>query len=118
MEKRSFVSKNQPGVELNYLYYAPNTDEKLPLFIYIHGAGSRGSDINLLSDSFGIIEGEKRCKDKAVFIAPQCHTDYWFDLFTALKEFIDTFRNADNVDINRVYHRQYHGYKMYKDMCY
>ncbi len=103
MERRKFTSKLHKGEYLNYIYHCPDSTEKLPLVICIHGAGSRGDDISLIETSLSVNEAVKHVGDKAVIVAPQCHKKYWFDLFEVLTEFIDTWRQAENVDTDRVY---------------
>ena len=46
--ERKFISA-KTGKGLKYLYYSPNTDGNLPLIIYLHGAGSRGTELSQLS---------------------------------------------------------------------
>lgn len=103
MERKKFESKKLAGEYLDYLYSRPETDEKLPLVFYIHGAGSRGNELSLLEENSGLNEIIKHVGNKCVIAAPQCHGTFWFDLFYVLCEFVDAQRNAENVDINRVY---------------
>ena len=42
--EKKFISA-KTGKGLKYLYYSPNTDGNLPLIIYLHGAGSRGTEL-------------------------------------------------------------------------
>lgn len=103
MEHKRFISKLHEGEYLDYLYSRPDTDKKLPLVFYIHGAGSRGNDLSLLEENTGLAEVIKHVGDKCIIAAPQCHGSFWFDLFEVLCEFVDTMRNAGAVDIDRVY---------------
>ena len=102
--KEKYVSNNLIGEYLDYLEYAPASEnEKLPLIIYIHGAGSRGTDLSQMAD-VGPIKELKNGRDiNAVIVAPQCHRETWFDLFETLAEFINQYRRKDNIDSNRVY---------------
>ena len=103
MEHKKFISKLHEGEYLDYLYSRPETGEKLPLVFYIHGAGSRGNDLSLLEENSGLAEVIKHVGDKCIIAAPQCHGNYWFDLFEVLCEFVDTMRNSEEADIDRVY---------------
>jgi phospholipase/carboxylesterase len=103
MEHKKFISKLHEGEYLDYLYSSPDTDKKLPLVFYIHGAGSRGNDLSLLEENSGLTEVIEHVGDKCIIAAPQCHGNFWFDLFEVLCEFVDTMRNAVAVDIDRVY---------------
>lgn len=103
MEHKRFISKFYEGEYLDYLYSSPDTDKKLPLVFYIHGAGCRGSDITMLDSNSALLTIEKEVADKCVIAAPQCHCNTWFELFDVLLEFIDMMRTEDNVDTDRVY---------------
>lgn len=75
---------------LNYRYYTPlDTSEKMPLIIFLHGRGERGSDNdsqlnNAILRPF--IENENSAFYKAMVIAPQCpvkeYNNGWVDLFS------------------------------------
>ena len=91
--------------QLDYVLRMPNCYEKgqkYPLVIYLHGAGGRGRDIDLIythpffKETQPWLEGE-------VSIAPQCYADSWFDIFEQLQAFIDHARGWEFVDDTRVY---------------
>lgn len=102
-EEKRFASRRVPGEYLDYLSYRPKGEGKLPLLLYIHGAGSRGSDIKKLAHVGPIGELDKGRVIPAVLLAPQCHAETWFDLYTVLCEFIETAIARDDVDPDRVY---------------
>ncbi len=103
MEYKQFISQKQVGETVNYLYHRPaNAVGKLPLVLYIHGAGSRGSDVSQLEQNSGLQAALAQIGDRCVVMAPQCHRNFWFDLFTALVEFIDMARRLPEVDADRV----------------
>lgn len=102
-EKR-FSSQRHSGEYLNYLEYIPETDGKaMPLLVYIHGAGSRGNELSQMADVGPIKELKNGRSVDAVVVAPQCHAETWFDLFSVLAEFIEAFKNREDVDKSRVY---------------
>ena len=88
--ERKFISA-KTGKGLKYLYYSPNTDGNLPLIIYLHGAGSRGTELSQLSHAGPIGELEKGRNIPARMVAPQCCGDTWFELFETLIDFADMF---------------------------
>ena len=100
-----FQSLNRPSEYLDYVKYVPQNynGERLPLFIYIHGAGGRGNDISKLRSVGAMAVFAGGFEVNAVCVAPQCHADTWFELFDVLLEFIDSMRNSESIDINRVY---------------
>lgn len=105
IEDKLFKSINRPGEYLKYVEILPKTnpDEKLPLFIYIHGAGGRGDDLEVLHSLFITKIMDNRESPKTVYIAPQCHCDTWFELFDVLIEYIEDYVKKPYVDPDRVY---------------
>lgn len=104
LESKRFESRKFPSEYLNYLEYIPEGKQaKLPLIVYIHGAGSRGDDTSKMSRLGPLNHPENGACANAVTVAPQCHADTWFDLFHVLSEFIEWNINRDITDISRVY---------------
>ena len=103
--KHKFNSFGRIGAYLNYLKYSPEKSKtvKLPLIIYIHGAGSRGNDLDNFSVVDSLLKRIESGRIPAILTAPQCHADTWFELFDVLLEFIDCMRNQPDIDINRIY---------------
>lgn len=95
--ERKFISA-KTGKGLKYLYYSPNTDGNLPLIIYLHGAGSRGTELSQLSHAGPIGELEKGRNIPARMVAPQCCGDTWFELFETLIDFAENMANESGVD--------------------
>lgn len=100
--ERKFISA-KTGKGLKYLYYSPNTDGNLPLIIYLHGAGSRGTELSQLSHIGPIGELEKGRNIPARMVAPQCCGDTWFELFETLIDFAENMANESGVDKSRIY---------------
>lgn len=102
--EKKFVSEKHAGEYLNYLEYLPEEPyEKLPLVIYLHGAGSRGNDLSRMNPTGPVKELQNGRTIHAAVIAPQCHGETWFDLFQLLLEFIETYRAKSAIDPDRVY---------------
>ena len=58
-----------------------------PVLLFLHGAGTRGSDIkNITTHSF-LTRPDKMENYPFVVVAPLCHENTWFDLFETLKRF-------------------------------
>lgn len=83
--------------------YSP--DKKYPLLIYLHGAGSRGGDISIVSDAVTGPIGEINRGRKLPFIiaAPQCNVKMWFEISETVLGFIDMVAARPDVDRTRVY---------------
>lgn len=77
--------------------------EKFPVIIFLHGAGSRGNDINALVNNayFDIIDKHKDFP--FVTVAPQCCQNTWFDMFEQLKKFACKISGEKFTDKNRIY---------------
>ena len=98
MEKRRFK-------ELDYIVRNPenlNANEKYPLVIYLHGAGGRGRDTEIIYQHPFFSETQPWLKD-VISVAPQCYEDSWFSIFEQLQEFVDYVMHWDCVDLSRVY---------------
>ncbi len=76
--------------------------EKYPLVIYLHGAGGRGRDINLIYTHPFFSDTQAFLKD-AVCVAPQCYADSWFNIFEQLQAFIEYVSQLNYIDVTRVY---------------
>lgn len=91
---------------LHYLIRYPDSyreTERFPTVLFLHGAGGRGSDLNLLKTNpyFTITEGHQGFP--FLTFAPQCHENTWFDLFETLTAFAQAIANRPDVDPARVY---------------
>ena len=98
MEKRIFE-------RLDYVVRMPEgfiKEEQYPLVIYLHGAGGRGRDINVICEHPFFSETELWLKD-AISVAPQCYEDSWFSIFEQLQAFVKDVIAWDCVDKSRVY---------------
>ncbi|MCL5029119.1 MAG: prolyl oligopeptidase family serine peptidase [Bacteroidetes bacterium] len=89
-----------------YLLYLPKDYDKdkspSPLILFLHGAGERGNDIEIVK-RHGYPKVIETGKDLSfVIISPQCKEELWWDsdeLFTLLQEIISKY----NIDTNRIY---------------
>lgn len=98
-----YKSAGRVDEHLEYLFSKPEGDEKLPLLIYIHGAGGLGVTTEQLKYFAFPTEMEKRKEYKCVAVMPRCHKKNWYELFDVLLEFIESMINRDDVDADRVY---------------
>jgi predicted peptidase len=96
-------------VSLNFLLHLPRTspanpDQTWPLILFLHGAGERGSDLNLVR-KHGIPKiAESDADFPFVAISPQCPADsLWDDQVDALLALLDEVSAAFPVDADRVY---------------
>lgn len=77
--------------------------KKYPVILFLHGSGSRGSDIDkLLSNPYFRITDEQQ-KFPFITVAPLCSVNTWFDMFETLEEFVHKLRTEGYVDQKRIY---------------
>lgn len=91
--------------EIDYVIRYPekfSENEKYPLLFYIHGAGGRGRDIDLIYNHSFFTETDKYNLN-AVSVVPQCYEDSWFSIFEQLQDFVVFAINQDFIDKERVY---------------
>lgn len=104
--ERTFDATN---VILPYLFSQPENhsaavDGRLPLIFFLHGAGERGRDLDLIRH-YGIPRAAQKLRDfPFLTLSPQCppHT-YWEDLDSVLFALLDEVMARYPVDPARIY---------------
>lgn len=106
---RRFEGQITKSVELDYLLYLPdgcdaNDGVKWPLILFLHGAGERGTDINLVK-KHGVA---KIVEDKRDFpfivVSPQCSdSTYWDEETDSLIGLIEEIQGKYPIDEKRIY---------------
>lgn len=102
----SFEKEIQVKAQLQYLLYLPpgyvNSDSLYPLLLFLHGAGERGDDINLVKKN-GPPKLIEEGKDfPFIIVSPQCpQNSRWNVLY--LSALLDKIENTYRVDKNRIY---------------
>src|SRR5262245_27368981 len=94
---------------LNYLVFLPigydaRGDQRWPLILALHGAGERGSDLELLKTQ-GLPKRLETWPDcPFIIVAPQCEAEsYWVFKLDALDTFLTCMIEKYAVDENRIY---------------
>ena len=119
-EEKFLTSIYDGEKKIPYAYYEASTNDKHPLIVWLHGAGSGGTDIGfvtggMLVNNF-VSDDVQSIFDGADILLPQCET-VWMDdgsgnytsdgssvYESSLKSLIDEYlRTHENVDANRVY---------------
>ena len=90
-----------------YLQYLPKNlaqNEKYPLVLFLHGAGERGNDVELVT-LHGLFKNVKQgMQFPFICVAPQCPAGkYWGCYTESLLAFLDELCATLPVDKNRVY---------------
>lgn len=78
-------------------------EEKYPVIIFLHGAGTRGNNISEVAENLFYKICEKYKKFDFVTAAPQCNADSWFDIFSEVIEFSEYIQSLDFIDPSRIY---------------
>jgi predicted peptidase len=97
----------QVPVKLDYLLYLPadyEEHESWPLLLFLHGAGERGDDLELVKKHGPpkLIEGGKEFP--FIVVSPQCPKDrWWTSELIALSALVDEIEKKYKVDPDRIY---------------
>ena len=79
-----------------------NEENKYPAILALHGAGSRGNDINIIRN--GVFLKQMPADAPFIAILPQCFAeDTWFSIFEQLIDFTAAMRTLEFVDTDRFY---------------
>ncbi len=90
---------------LRYLVRFPKDyrkGERRPVILALHGAGYRGEDLNVLRQNPFFTCTQELSDFPFVLVAPQCHTNTWFDVFETLIAFVDHILGEDYTDPARL----------------
>lgn len=99
------IEKHQHN-NLQYLIkYPENFDKtkKYPVLLFLHGAGTRGKNIELLFQNPYFLLTEKLEDFPFITVAPLCSENTWFDLWNDLKELVITVTKSNFTDVERIY---------------
>jgi predicted peptidase len=95
----------QVKVQLNYLLYLPkdyNGQQPMPLLLFLHGAGERGDNLELVQ-----VHGPPKLIGQGkdfpfIVVSPQCKSDQWWEPIE-LVALLDEISGKYKVDQDRVY---------------
>ena len=103
-----FKKKARKTLELDYLLSVPDGYDKnaepVPLILFLHGAGERGTDVSLVAKHGPpklLAQGESI---PAIVVSPQCPPGEWWNAhLEALSGLLDQIIDKYNVDTKRIY---------------
>lgn len=83
VRETKFTGGDYEGETFRYLFLKPENVEpgkKYPLILFLHGAGERGDDPEVLKKHFlpTIASEENRQKFPCFVVAPQCRSEHWW----------------------------------------
>ena len=98
--------KIEQSENLKYVVRFPDgykEGDKYPVIIFLHGAGSRGSNIDALLNNpyFNIINNH--LEFPFITVAPQCSQNTWFDMFEQLKRFVYKIYDENYTERDKIY---------------
>ncbi len=97
--------KTQVEVEMDYLLYLPKHYDKQkswPLLLFLHGAGERGDDLELVKKHGPPKLIAKGKEFPFIVVSPQCSADVWWEPIE-LTALLDKIIDTHNVDEDRIY---------------
>lgn len=93
--------------KIRYIVKTPENfkeDTKYPVILFLHGAGSRGDDINnLLTNPYFAITDNEIEDFPFITVAPLCTENTWFDLWESLKNLVLEILNQSFTDTEKIY---------------
>ena len=100
------ITNNGETIEMKYLLYLPSaydsSEENWPLLLFLHGAGERGDDLELVT-AHGPPKMIAQGRDfPFVVISPQCPEDMWWSI-DALHALLDEVVETHRIDESRIY---------------
>lgn len=108
-QSHTMVKTIEKTLRLNYLVYTPSqvgeqTGKKWPLVIFLHGAGERGTDLNLVKKHGLTMMAERGEKFPFILAAPQCPVEsFWDRQLDALDGFLSELLRTYPIDTERIY---------------
>ncbi len=93
--------------KVTYLVSYPenfSADQKYPLVIFLHGAGTRGDNTERLRGNSVFNKLVERQSERGyVVLAPLCNVKNWNEMMPYLIDLVDHFRNLEYIDPKRVH---------------
>ena len=98
------IIKRERYKSLQYILSYPGSfrkEEKYPVLFHMHGAGSRGTDLDVLNIDVPIRKNP--AAEEMIIVAPQCFADTWFEIFEQLIEFCEYIYGQKYTDRSQFY---------------
>jgi predicted peptidase len=106
LQENKLTEKFSKEISVNYVIHLPlnykNTKEKLPLIVFLHGAGERGNDLSKMSIHGPLKYINEGNELDAIILAPQCASKEIWDN-DVLITLIDKIKIKYKVDQSRIY---------------
>lgn len=93
--------------EMKYILSFPegfDPNKKYPLVIFLHGAGTRSKDTEILERNSGVVNLCKRQTARGyILLAPLCSVNNWNEVMATLIRLVDEVRSRSYIDQKRVH---------------
>lgn len=100
--KANFNAEVKVQKSLSYIFdYPKATKEKLPLIVFLHGAGERGTDLERVKAN-GVFKYKELLNEPVAILAPQCPDNMWWDT-EAIFHLINHIKKYYKIDESRIY---------------
>jgi predicted peptidase len=107
MVERKMEKKIMQTISMKYLIYLPKDytwEKKWPLVLFLHGAGERGADLELVKKHGPPMQIARGKEFSFILVSPQCPEYLWWpNKNRELKEIIDDVCGKYTVDKDRIY---------------
>lgn len=98
----SFKKEIKTTITVNYILQLPeNPKEKMPLMVFLHGSGERGTDVTLVKKN-GPFNYQNLIKERVAILAPQCPENTWWNT-DEIYQLIQSICAKYPIDTNRIY---------------
>ncbi len=88
--------------QISYVFdYPAGTNTKVPLIVFLHGAGERGNDLEKVK-AHSPFTYKSLIKEPVAILAPQCPENVWWDT-ESVYQLILEIPNKYNIDTSRIY---------------
>lgn len=98
----SFKKEVKTTIEVNYILQLPeNKKEQMPLMVFLHGSGERGTDVTLVKKN-GPFNYQHLIQERVAILAPQCPENTWWNT-SEIYELIQSICTKYPIDTSRIY---------------
>lgn len=100
--KATFDKEVKETKKISYhLDYPENQKSAVPLIVFLHGSGERGTDLEKVKLN-GVLQHKNLIKEPVAILAPQCPEMQWWDT-DAVYHLIKEIQKKYKIDASRIY---------------
>lgn len=100
--KTEFDQEVKETKKISYLLdYPENAKGNIPLIVFLHGSGERGTDLEKVKLN-GVLQHKDLMKEPVAILAPQCPENMWWDT-DAVFHLIKEIQKKYKIDESRIY---------------